>query len=182
LREEKEKFDRRESLLDLFRQFPRFRPLHSGAEPLVPASELEKYPTFANDFRILDEVLVPVYATLNEEAVTQQNLYRWMYIFLILGGALATILGIIRLAFDVEVIGLAGAIVAATLGCISLALRSLPYHKRYLNARLAAEQLRGEYFLFLGRIGPYADESQRLAHLKQRVLRIKHEGERNESV
>lgn len=168
--------------MDLFKQFPRFRPLASRAEPLVPASELEKYPTFANDFRILDEVLIPVYVTLNEEAMTQQNLYRWMYIFLIFGGALATILGIIRLAFDVEVIGLAGAIVAATLGCISLALRSLPYHKRYLNARLAAEQLRGEYFLFLGRVGPYADESQRRAHLKQRVLLIKHEGERNESV
>ena len=167
--------------MDLFKQFPRFRPLASKAEPLVAASELKKYPAFANDFRTLDEVLVPIYTTLNEEAVTQQNLYRWMYILLILGGALATILGIVRLAFNVAVIGLAGAIVAATLGCISLALRSLPYHQRYLNARLAAEQLRGEYFLFLGRIGPYADESQRLAYLKQRVLLIKHEGERNES-
>lgn len=79
-------------------------------------------------------------------------------------------------------IGLVGAVAATVAGSISLALRALHYHGRYLNARLAAEQLRGEYFLFIGRIGPYAHATTRLTHLKHRVASIKHEGERDEPV
>jgi len=166
--------------VDLFKRFPKFRPLAQGSEPLIPTEEQEKYAVFAEDFSILDKVLVPAYVKLDQEAIVRQNAYRWMYVILIFGGALATILGVVRLTFDIGAIGLAGAIAAGIVGCISFALRTLHYHGRYLNARLAAEQLRGEYFLFLGRVGPYNDEATRLAYLKNRVASIKHEGEHNE--
>lgn len=166
--------------MDLFKRFPRFRPLAHKAKPLIPPHEREKFAAFANDFRTLDEVLIPAYTRLDQEAVVRQNAYRWMYVILTFGGALATILGVARLEFDVGAVGLLGAIAAAIAGSISLTLRALHYHGRYLNARLAAEQLRGEYFLFLGRIGPYADDADRLTYLKHRVANIKHEGERDE--
>ncbi|HEY1352570.1 MAG TPA: DUF4231 domain-containing protein [Ktedonobacteraceae bacterium] len=168
--------------MDLFKRFPKFRPLAHGSEPLVSPHEQEKFAGFADDFLILDEVLVPAYVRLDQEAIVRQNAYRWMYVILVFGGALATILGVARLEFAVEAIGLAGALAAAVAGGIALTLQALHYHGRYLNARLAAEQLRGEYFLFLGRIGPYADEATRAAHLKNRVASIKHEGERDEPV
>lgn len=166
--------------MDLFKRFPKFRPLAHEAKPLIPLHDQEKLATFADDFRTLDEVLVPTYTRLDQEAIVRQNAYRWMYVVLIFGGALATILEVARLEFDVGVVGLLGAIAAAIAGSISLTLHALHYHGRYLNARLAAEQLRGEYFLFLGRIGPYADNAERLTYLKHRVASIKHEGERDE--
>lgn len=168
--------------MDLFKGFPKFRPLARGSEPLVPTDEQKKYAVFADDFITLDEVLMPAYVKLDQEAIVRQNAYRWMYVILIFGGALATILGVVRLAFDIGAVGLLGAIAAGIVGGISFALRTLHYHGRYLNARLAAEQLRSEYFLFLGRIGPYADGATRLAYLKNRVASIKHEGERHEPV
>jgi hypothetical protein len=168
--------------MDLFKRFPKFRPLVHEAKPLIPLHEQEKFAAFADDFRTLDEVLVPAYMRLNQEAITRQNAYRWMYVILTFGSALATILEVARLEFDVGAVGLMGAIAAAIAGSISLTLRALHYHGGYLNARLAAEQLRGEYFLFLGRIGPYADQTDRLTYLRQRVASIKHEGERDESV
>lgn len=168
--------------MNLFKRFPKFRPLAGRSKSLVPPTGREQFAAFADDFLILDEVLVPAYMRLDQEAIIRQNAYRWMYVILIFGGALATILGVARLEFAVEAIGLAGALAAAIAGSISLALRALHYHERYLNARLAAEQLRGEYFLFLGRLGPYADTATRLTHLKNRVAGIKHEGERDEPV
>jgi hypothetical protein len=45
--------------------------------------------------------------------------------------------------------------------------------KNHLNDRLKAERLRTEYFLFLGHVGTYADEQERLRRLILRVADIK---------
>ena len=163
--------------MDLFKRRPRFRPLPKELSPLV--ENQGKYPALAADFKILDDVLVPTYHKFDREAITLQNAHWWTYVILIAGGAVATILGILQLAIDVEGIGLTGALVAAFLGCTTLALHSFNYQERYMNSRLAAEELRGEYFLFLGHLGDYQvkESRERVELLKERVRTI---GERAE--
>ena len=51
-------------------------------------------------------------------------------------------------------------------------VRSFNAQRDYFTYRLIAETLRGEYYLFLGRIGEYADGEKRLQTLKHRVNEI----------
>jgi len=122
------------------------------------------------DFETLDTLLVPVFRELDNEALRQQNRYRWMYIVLIFGGTLATILGVVQLAFStLSWPGFVGAIVAAILAVTTTISRTFKHHEHYLNARLATERLRGEYFLFLGHCPPYEKDQDRLQRLRQKA-------------
>ena len=62
---------------------------------------------------------------------------------------------------------------AAGLAAVALRARALKAQERYFTNRLKAETLRGEYFLFLGRIGPYADDRHRAQRLIHRVAEVK---------
>jgi uncharacterized protein DUF4231 len=166
----------------LFRRFPNFHPLPREEQHLVPPRERSTYPSFVEDFETLDRVLMPNFRELDNEALRRQNWYRWMYVILIFGGALAAILGIFQIAFmETALIGIIGVIVAALLGGVTALSRAFNHHERYLNARLAAERLRSEYFLFLGQFGQYSDKEDRTQKLIQRVTDIKIKGERYES-
>lgn len=158
----------------VFKRFPKLRPLQREEQHLVPPNERHKYPSFVADFDTLDEKLMPTFRELDNEALLQQNRYRWAYIILIFGGSLATIFGIFQIAFqNIEWPGIVGAIIAAILVVTITASRSFDNHKRYLDTRLAAEQLRSAYFLFLGHYHPYEDEHTRAEHLRRQVEVIK---------
>lgn len=160
--------------MELFRRFPKLRPLPREAQQLIPASEWMAYPAFQDDFEILEKELLPTFRELDNEALSKQNRYRWLYIILIFGGALTTILGIVQLAFvNASGIGVAGALIAAVLAVATGVLQRFNDHERYLDARLAAEQLRSEYFLFLGCSGQYADQQNRVQHLVKQITYIK---------
>ncbi|TMC18378.1 MAG: DUF4231 domain-containing protein [Chloroflexi bacterium] len=164
--------------MELFRRLPRLQPLPRKAQELVPAGEWSAYPAFQDDFEILEKELLPAFRELDNEAISKQNRYRWLYIILIFGGAMATILGITQLAFtNVSGIGITGAIVAAFLAVATAMLQRFKDHERYLNARLAAERLRSEYFLFLGHYGQYANEQDRVHYLIRQVVDLKAKGE-----
>lgn len=164
--------------LALFRRLPKLHPLPSEAQELIPVKERSNYPTFALDFETLQQEVIPGFRELDNEALKCQNWYRWMYVILILGGALATTLAILQIAFPgIGAFGVAGAVVATILGAVTATLRGYNFHKRYLDARLAAERLRSEYFLFLGRIKQYASDQDRVQKLKLRVLEIMKEAE-----
>lgn len=166
----------------LFRRFPNFHPLPREKQQLIPLGERNNYPAFAEDFETLERELMPYFRELDNEAFRRQNWYRWMYIILIFGGALVTILGIFQIAFLNTVwIGIAGAIVALVLGSVTTYSRTFKHHVRYLNARSAAELLRSEYFLFLGRLGQYANDQDRIQELRKRVIEIKVKGEKHET-
>ena len=167
--------------MELFKRRPRLFARFNNQQNIIPKEARNLYSEFEADFLILEKELVPFFCQLENEALKSQNAYRGMYVVLIVGGMIVTIIGIFQLVFETTILGIIGAIVATTLGTATIALRSLHYHERYLNARLATEQLRGEYFLFLGHVGPYADEQRRFASLKQRIAQIKHEGECYES-
>ena len=166
----------------LFKRFPTFHPLPAREQHLVPPDERSSYPSLMPDFETLDTLLVPVFRELDNEALRQQNRYRWMYIVLIFGGTLATILGVVQLAFStLSWPGFVGAIVAAILAVTTTISRTFKHHEHYLNARLATERLRGEYFLFLGHCPPYEKDQDRLQRLRQTVTEMQIEGERDES-
>ena len=156
----------------LFKRLPRFRPLRGLAETLITDEERAKYPALTADLAILDQELMPSFHTFDKEALRLQNAHWWTYIILIVGGAIATILGILQLALEnVAGLGIAGALVAAFLGSTTLVLNAFHYQARYMNYRLAAEELHSEYFLFLGHIGDYAGPERR-NHLRRRVRTI----------
>ena len=155
--------------MDLFKRRPRFRPV-IGRRPLV--ENIDKYPSLAADFQILEEHLLKAYYQYDEQAIRWQNAYWWTYVIVIVGGACATIFGILQIAVEVDGFGIAGAIVAAFLGCTTIALNSFRYQERYMNSRLAAEELRSEYFLFLGGLGHYETSHDRTETLKKRVRLI----------
>lgn len=162
--------------MDLFKQRPRFRPLPKAPAPLV--TETGKYPALAADFMLLDDILVPLYHKHDQDAIKLQNAHWWAYVILIAGGAIATILGILQLVISVESVGIAGAIIAAFLGSATLALNSFHYQERYMNSRLVAEELRGEYFLFLGHLDRYqGGNRERIETLKERVRTIAEKAE-----
>lgn len=157
--------------MDLFKQRPRLRPLPKELEPLI--EDTTRYPALQADFQILEDILVPSYHKYDREAIRLQNAHWWTYIILIAGGAIATILGILQLAISVEGIGIAGAIVAALLGSTTLALNAFHYQERYMSNRLVAEELRGEYFLFLGHLDEYkVTGEERIERLRERVRLI----------
>ncbi len=165
--------------MDLFKRLPKFHPLPHEEQQLIPLAEKGQYPAFLQEFEILERELMPHFRTLDNEAIEHQNWYRGMYVILIFGSALVTILGIVQLAVNVNGIGIAGTIVAACLGITTLIVHAFRHHERYLNARLASELLRSEYFLFLGRLDPYAHEQNRIQRLIERVTDIKMRGERS---
>jgi len=161
----------------LFKRFPNFHPLSAEEPYIVKPAARSDYPAFAEDFITLDTELMKQFRELDNEAQRRQNWYRWMYIILVLGGALTTILLIVQIAFiSITGFDLAGAVLAAVLGTATAISRSFKHHEHYLNARLAAERLRSEYFLFLGHIGQYADDQHRVQNLRFRVNEIHKEG------
>ncbi len=162
--------------IPLFKRFPTFH-LAMREDDLVKPEKRNKYPAFADDFKMLDDQLIPIFRDFDNEALISQNAYRRMYVILILGGALVTILGIVQIALiDTAWIGIVGSVVALALGVVTTLSSRLNYQKRYLNARLTAERLRSEYFLFVGRFDQY-DDQDRIQKLKKRVADIKAEGE-----
>ena len=71
-------------------------------------------------------------------------------------------------------------LVAGGLSAVAFRQRGLQARDRYSTSRLKAEALRGEYFLFLGRVGAYAHEGERIRHLIRRVAHIVAEQERKQ--
>lgn len=163
--------------MKLFKRFPNFHPLSDEKQHIIKPADRSSYPAFTEDFITLDAELMTQFRQLDNEAQRRQNWYRWMYIILVLGGALTTILLILQIAFiSISGFDLAGAVLAAILGTATTISRSFKHHEHYLNARLAAERLRGEYFLFLGHLEAYADDQHRVLNLRSRVNDIYREG------
>ncbi|HEX8743520.1 MAG TPA: DUF4231 domain-containing protein [Thermoleophilaceae bacterium] len=127
------------------------------------------------DFAVLDELLEPTFQRLDAAALRAQNSYRLLRLVLILGAALATLLGTWQAASDGSAwAGLAEGVVGAGLAGVTALLQARGFHRRYLSARLGAERLRSEYFLFLARAGEYTGAAP-ASRLKERVLRIEQE-------
>jgi hypothetical protein len=135
-----------------------------------------QYSDLAGDFDVLDKQLMPYFWELDAEALRAQNQFRLEQIIIILGTALATILGAIQSArANDKWPGIIEAALAGVLAVVILSSRTLKTHESYFTNRLKAERLRGEYFLFLGRAEPYSNDDDRVPNLIRRVADIRAE-------
>jgi Protein of unknown function (DUF4231) len=144
--------------------------------PLVSVQQRSSAPALAGDFAALDDILMPVFHRLDEDALRAQNSYRLGQVLIILGGSLATALGSVQAALGggVTALGLAGALVSGALAAVVAYVRQSDVQKQYLTARLKAERLRGEYFRYLARLAPYGAGDQS-ATLRAQVDAIEYE-------
>ena len=168
--------------MNLFKRFPKIRLSLKKMQHIIAPDERAQYPAFLEDFATLEKELMPSFRRYDNEALLSQNSYRWMYVALIIGSAVSTLIGILQLTIEQEIVGIIGAVVGALLVLVTLLLRSFHYQEHYQNARLIAEMLRAEYFLFLGHLDRYKDEHNRVTRLKQRVVEIRVKGEGHASV
>lgn len=167
----------RERMPALFRRVPSLVYRQGRTEPIVGPEARAELAALAEELGVLDEVLEPSFQRLDAEALGAQNSYRLLRLVLIVGAAVATLLGTWQAAADgSEWAGLAEGLVGALLAGVTALLQARGFHRRYLATRLGAERLRSEYFLFIARSGSYAgDRVAARAALEQQVLLIEQE-------
>ena len=156
--------------LPLFRRFPRLRA--PASDPVLKAEHAVRYPALAADLAVLDEVVTPAFAELDEAALRDQNRYRRQQVVVLLGSALATGLGGLQAVFPGQrwpgvLLGLFGIAVAFS----SHLADEGKTQAGYLEARVRAERLRALYFRYASMTGRYAG-ADRLLTLRGDVLSI----------
>jgi hypothetical protein len=156
----------------LLHRFP--FPGRPASEPVVRADVRAGYPTLDADFRVLDDVVARPFEQCDLEALENQRAYRMQQVVVILGSALVSVLGAVEAAFAEQrwwgiAVAAAGVLVAGG----NRFARERGSLRAFLEARIQAERLRGEYFRFLARIPPYdsADRVRRLRHVVGQVRR-----------
>ncbi|HZS03980.1 MAG TPA: DUF4231 domain-containing protein [Blastocatellia bacterium] len=163
----------------IFRRFPQLW-LNERHDEIVPADKQQSYSELAADFALLDKYLMPYFRRFDNNALRAQNRFLWGQLVLIGGGAATSILGVVQAAYANQLWGVAEATLAALLAAVAGAARDLDSQRQYFTSRLKAERLRYEYFQFLGRIGIYERDADRVQRLILRVSDIE-AGEKGES-
>jgi Protein of unknown function (DUF4231) len=159
----------------LIRRLPRLGYDPPATPPLVPPDARAAYPELAADLGVVDDVVQPALAQLDREALTAQNRHRLLRVAILVGAMTATLLGLWQTAADgAEVPAVAGGLVSAAVAFLSSLLRRSRVHRRFLQARLGAERLRSECFLFLARTSGY-EAGDAVATLQGRVAAIERE-------
>ena len=143
-------------------------------EQIVPLDARNGRPDLEKDFEILEQRLMDNFRRLDNEALHSQNQFRWQQIILIFGGMMTGTLGAIQAAMSETARwpGAAEGIIATLLTAVAFVAQKTESQKKYFSTRLKAEMLRGEYFLFLGRLGAYKDDASRVQNLIRRVVEI----------
>ncbi|MGZ4314451.1 MAG: DUF4231 domain-containing protein [Gaiellaceae bacterium] len=153
---------------------PHWKP---GPEyPLVSEPMLARAPALEAEVDLLEHELVPRFRNLDQESLHTQNTFRLGQLALILGGAVATMLGAVQAALGAGVVGLAvaEALLAGVLAGATVFIRGRNAQRDYFTSRLRAERLRAEYFLVLAHAGDYAgiDDDELLRRLRRRIRAI----------
>jgi PAS domain-containing protein len=168
-----EKKVKRKGGLKLFRRLPKLRWQPTESAPFIPLEKWNTYPDLIEDFKLLEEQLMRRFHKFDNQSLRAQNTFRLQQLVLLIGSAVAAILGAIQIALINSLIpGVLETLITIFLACMTYIVRSFNAQRDYFTYRLIAETLREEYYLFLGRIGEYADAEKRLLTLKRRVSEI----------
>jgi len=137
-----------------------------GDWPVVPEGIDDRYPDLVPDFQLWRDEFERPFRRLDHDAqVLQQQFWR-QHVALIGGGLLATMLGAYQAATGGGNQGVAAAqaVLTGVLTGLTALVRGRRAQQGYLTARLKAERIKSEFFLFLGRAGGYngADRAERL--------------------
>jgi Protein of unknown function (DUF4231) len=133
-----------------------------GDWPVLPEKADERFPELITDFEIWREKLERPFRRLDHEAQLLQNRFWRQQVTLIAGGLAATTLGAWQAASGGGNKGIAAgqAVLAGLLTGLTALVRGRRAQQRYLTARLKAERIKSEFFLFLGRVGGYLDDDR----------------------
>jgi hypothetical protein len=145
-----------------------------GDWPVVRQEQLGDYPVLRPDLQVWVYDLEPRFRRLDHQAQILQNQFWRQNLALILGGLVATTLGAVQAAVGGGVAGIAvaQAVLTGLLAGLAVLIRSRRAQQGYLTARLMAERIKSEFFLFLGGVGDYArggGAGDRAARLRQQV-------------
>jgi hypothetical protein len=159
--------------MKLFKRLPKIRWQPRQDDSFISFEQWDNYPDLKEDLSLLNDHLLPKFHRYDNKALEAQNSFRRDQLILLIGSATAAILGAIQIALIKSwVPGALETVITISLTVMTYIVRSFNKQRGYFTDRLIAETLRGEYYLFLGRIGEYADEEKRLQHLKRRVSEI----------
>jgi hypothetical protein len=157
-------------------RFPRlfWRPAETGTWdndwPVVSPQSLDDYPWLRTDLAVWPDQLEHRFRRLDHRAQILQNRFWRQRVLLIGGGLLATSLATVQAAGGGGHVWLAvpQAVLTGLLAGLAVLLRSRRAQYGYLSARLKAERIKSEFYLFLARAGDYAHDD-RAARLSQAV-------------
>jgi hypothetical protein len=136
--------------------------------PVVPSGAEAHYPQLAPDLRVWQKELEEPFRLLDHQAQLLQQRFWRQRTTLIVGGLLATTLGAFQASQGDGNLHLAvvQALVTGFLTGVAAFMTGMKAQAGYLDARLRAERIKSEFFLYLARAGDYAgaDRLPRLRH------------------
>lgn len=161
----------------LLKRFPRLRrQLDEDAEwpddgPVVRPSHPTMYPELGDDLNLWLQQVEPRFRRLDHRARILQNQFWRQHVVLIAGGLVATSLGAVQAAMGGGEELLAGvqAVLTGLLAGVTVLARSRRAQQGYLTARLKAERIKSEFFLFLARAGDYGAVASPASKLREHV-------------
>ncbi len=164
-RRRSKKKERRKHWPALLVRWPRFFWRPSEDEPwaddwpVVQPEWLTQYQMLAQDLTVWCEQLEPRFRRLDHRAQILQNKFWRQRVTLIAGGLVATSLATVQAAMGGGIIALAVAQAGLTglLAGVTVLIRSRRAQHGYLTARLKAERIKSEFFLFLARAAYYSE-------------------------
>jgi hypothetical protein len=160
-------------MIALFKRRPILFWKPKNDEQIVSLDAQRERPSLKADFDILEQKLMENFRRLDNEALRAQNHFRWQQIILIVGGVITVTLGAIQAALPGDRWpGATEGVIASALTAVAFMAKQMDSQKKYFSDRLKAEMLRGEYFLFLGRLDAYKDDASRVKNLIGRVAEI----------
>jgi uncharacterized membrane protein YfcA len=166
--------EERSSLCQLIYRWPKWRYKCGTSSALIPPCFRDRHPQLEAEFGAITRLVFPTYERFDQEALEHHNTYRRQQTFLIVFGLLATAAGGLQ-AIDDDLkrpLGILEALLGVLLFVLASRLRNAGEQRRYVQARLAAERLRGEGFLYLTRVGRYKSDGDRETLLESRVATL----------
>jgi Protein of unknown function (DUF4231) len=157
----------------LLARLPRV-PFRPGEDwPVVPADSAG-FDALGDDLALWRSTLEGRFREVDHEALRLQNRFWLLQLLFIAGSATASILGAIQAAVGGGNVALAtaGAILSGLLAGLTMLVRDRRAQSGYLDARLRAERIKSEYFLFLARADDYGSAANPRTLLDQRVAEI----------
>lgn len=138
--------------------------------PVLGDTAENDYPALAADFQVWRNGLEEQFRRLDHDAQLRQHQFWRQQVALITGGLLATILGAVQAAFGggEQALAAVQAVLTGLLTGVTALVRGRRAQHGYLTARLKAERVKSEYFLFLASVGDYA-RAEREQLLRQLV-------------
>jgi len=145
-----------------------------GDWPVVPNGAEAEYPLLAPDLQLWQEQLEQPFRRLDHQAQLLQHQFWRQRTTLILGGLIATTLGALQTAYGGgnQYIAATQAVVTGLLTGVAALVSGRRSQQGYLDARLRAERIKSEFFLYLAGVDDYsaADRQQRLRYAVEDIL------------